>query len=447
VQGGNGLDPEEKNNRLNEEKAYKVASFNGIDVFWIRTDKFKTCSINIFFLDNLTNENAALNALVPAVMRRGCARYPTFRDISMRLEELYGASFDCGVSKKGEVHIIQFYMEFLADKYAESGAGQFDNGLGLLNEIINAPLLKDDAFSKEYVDLEKDNLKNLILNRVNDKMQYSLERCFEEMCKNEPFGIYEYGRTSDLDAITPETLYGHYRSMMRTFPMKVYITGEVEESSIMKLVAKLSSLDRGEVKKMTSPEIFKKETSPSEVTERMNISQGKLTLGFRTNIPSGSPDYYALMVYSSILGGGVHSKLFQNVREKASLAYYAFSRLEKFKGLMIISSGIEFANKDKAKEIILKQLDDMKNGKITDEEFEATMKSIETGLKSLRDSQMPIVDFNLGQEVAGTDDSFDNIIEKVCKVGRDDVIRVAGNIKLDTVYFLTSEEGVKNEES
>jgi len=172
----------------------------------------------------------------------------------------------------------------------------------------------------------------------------------------------------------------------------------------------------------------------------VSVNQGKLCLGFRTNTPPGSKDYYKLLVYNSILGGGLHSKLFQNVREKAGLAYYAFSRLEKFKGLMVVSCGIEIKNKDKALEIIYKQLDEIKNGNISDYEYEASIKSIETGIKSLKDIQLQIVDFYLSQYIAETDDTPDDVIENVKKVTKKDVVDIAERIKLDTVYFLTSKE-------
>jgi len=171
----------------------------------------------------------------------------------------------------------------------------------------------------------------------------------------------------------------------------------------------------------------------------MSVSQGKLSLGFRTGTAPNDNDYYSLLVYNGILGGGIHSKLFQNVREKASLAYYAFSRLEKFKGLMVISSGIEIQNRKMAEDIIMDQLKEIENGNITDYEYSSTLKAIETGIKSLKDSQLHIVDFYLSQVVGGTEDTLDGIIGKIKKVTRQDVIDISKRIKLDTVYFLTAE--------
>jgi len=221
-------------------------------------------------------------------------------------------------------------------------------------------------------------------------------------------------------------------------PVYVFISGDFNDDKTGYIIDKLKQINRREIKKIQPTIVERHVSQVREVVERMNVNQAKLSVGFRTNIEPNSENYYKLMLYNSILGGGIHSKLFQNVREKNGMAYYVFSRLEKFKGLMVISAGIEISNKDKAYEVIVKQLEDMKNGNISDYEFESSIKSIETGIKSLKDSQLQIVDFNLSQIIAGAKDSPDDIIEKVKKVSRQDVIDIANCIEMDTVYFLTS---------
>lgn len=422
---------------LIEEQAVKIAAFNGIEVYSIKSGKFKTNSINIFFIDNLSKENASKNALVPAVLRRGCKSHKTFRDIALYLENLYGASFDCGVSKKGEQQIAQFYIDFLSDTYAEKNSGQFEKTLELLMEIITNPYLENGKFVNDYINQEKDNLSKLIEGRVNDKMQYSLDRCFEEMCNDEPFGIYEYGTVKDVGAIENENLFRHYNKMIGTYPAQVYIAGNFSDSMTEKAIDALKMLKRGDILKTGKASAAREVTSVKNITEHMSVNQSKLCLGLRTNIPAGNEDYNALMICNGILGGGMHSKLFQNVREKASLAYYAFSRLEKFKSLMVMSAGIEAANRDKTIEIMLKQLEDIRKGDISDYEHTSTLKTLETGFKSIRDSQMQMVDFYLGRNMTGTSESIDATIEKLKKVKREDIVRVANNIKLDTIYFLS----------
>lgn len=423
---------------LHGERLSKITSFNGIDVYHIMMDKFKTNTINFFFCDNITRESASLNAMIPAVLRRGCEGFPTFRDIALYLESLYGAVFDCGVTKKGELQIIQFYIEFVSDRYTGKASNIFEKSFELLEKVVTKPVLDNGVFKQEYVDQEKENLKNLIEARVNDKLQYAVEKCYEEMCKDEPFGIHEYGFIDELKKIDANSLYKQYEYMLETLPLTVFITGNIDEESIGKIIERLKNIKRKNVKSINASIINKMVNQVKHVTEKMNINQGKLSMGFRTETAPDSKDYYPLLVYNGILGGGVHSKLFQNVREKASLAYYAFSRLEKFKGLMVISSGIEVDNKDRAVDIIQKQLDEIKAGNVSDYEYESTIKAIETGVNSLKDNQMHIVDFFLSQLLVGTTENLDTIVQKVKQVTKKDVIDVSNKVKLDTVYFLTT---------
>ncbi len=421
-----------------DNQVFEIASFSGIKVYQIKTDKFKTNSVNIFFHDNLSKENASKNALLPAVLRRGSVHYPTIQDISLKLEELYGATFDCGITKKGENQIIHFYLDFISDKYANGEADLTKKAFELLFEIITEPVTEKGVFKKEYLEQEAKNLKELIESRVNDKVQYAVDKCLEVMCENEPFGIFDYGNIEDIGSINESNLFEHYKYFLETLPVYVFISGDINEEKTGYIIDKLKQIKRGNIKKIQEVSIESHVSKVREITEQMNVNQAKLSIGFRTNTAPNSENYYKLMLYNSILGGGIHSKLFQNVREKNGMAYYVFSRLEKFKGLMVISGGIEISNKEKAYEVIMKQLEDMKNGNISDYEFESSVKSIETGITSLKDSQLQVVDFNLSQIIAGTKDSPDDIIGKVKKVTRQDVMEIAKNIEMDTVYFLTS---------
>ncbi|TYQ13049.1 UNVERIFIED_CONTAM: putative Zn-dependent peptidase [Acetivibrio alkalicellulosi] len=418
----------------------EVASFKGIKLFWIKTQKFKTNSINIFFHDNLSRDRASKNALLPAVLRRGSKEFPSIRDISNYLEELYGTSFDCGVTKKGENQIIQFYIEYISDKYANSDVDLTKKAFDFLIKIITEPLLENGAFIDEYVKQEIKKLSELISSRVNDKMHYAVERCLEEMCSEEPFGIYDYGNLEDLKSINKDNLFEHYIEFIETLPMYVFISGDLKPNQIEYIKDSLIKLKRGKEIEILKNEKETVVNNVKDIIERFDVSQGKLSLGFRTNIYPKQEDYYKLLVYNSVLGGGIHSKLFQNVREKEGLAYYAFSRLEKFKGLMVISSGIEILNRDRAIDVIKNQLDEIKRGNITDYEYDAAIKSIETGIKSLKDSQLQLVDFYLSQFIATTNDKPDAIIEKVKSVSKEDIIEIASKIILDTVYFITNKE-------
>jgi len=420
------------------EKLHKISEINGMRVYNIKSNRFKTNTINIFFQDNLNKDSVALNALFPSVLRRGCKGLPTIKDINLYLEELYGAVFDCGIVKKGEKQIIHFYFEYVADKYTSDSHRNFEKALNFLLNMIYKPALQGGSFNEQYVEQEKSNLKMLIESRTNDKVQYALDRCYELMCKDEPFGLYEYGTVKQIENITSNELYKHYKEKVATLPIDIFITGELNDSDIELLKKSLNSIDRGAPKGLTTSIVKKYVDKVSYFEDAMDVNQAKLSLGFRTNITSNEDDYYALLVYNGVLGGGMHSKLFQNVREKAGLAYYVFAGLEKFKGLMIIGSGIDIKERDHAKELILKQLDEIQEGNITDYEFESTIKSLETGVQSLKDSQLQVVDFYLSQLISETNDTLEGLLDKIKRVTKQEVIDIAKKIQLDTMYFLTS---------
>ncbi|KNY24931.1 M16 family metallopeptidase [Pseudobacteroides cellulosolvens] len=257
--------------------------------------------------------------------------------------------------------------------------------------------------------------------------------------QGEPFEIYENGFIEDLNKIQEADLFNHYKYILESLPMKVFISGDVDDSKVQSAIAKLKNLKRSNIKDLSQPVINKPKKDTNFVTEKLDVSQGKLSIGFRTNTAPNEKDYYSLVVCNSILGGGIHSKLFQNVREKESLAYYAFSRLEKFKGLMMISCGIEISKKDKAHELILKQLEEIRQGNISDYEYDSSIKSIKTGLESLKDSQLAIVDFYLSQKISNTNDTLKSLYEKFEAVTRGEIVNAAKKVEIDTVYFLTSE--------
>lgn len=421
-----------------EEKLCRLFEKNGIAVYNINSDRFKTNTINIFFQDNLNKDSVALNALFPSVLRRGCKGLPTIKEINLYLEKLYGAVFDCGIVKKGERQIIHFYFEYISDKYTNDSQRNFEKAFEFLMNIIFRPELKDGTFNEQYVEQEKNNLKMIIEGRTNDKVQYSMERCYELMCMDEPFGLYEYGTVEQIDEITNDRLYEHYKKKIASLPAEIFVTGEIDDKDIAFIKEKLSKVERSTPQKLNSSIILKCVKDVREYEDKMDVNQAKLCMGFRTHVQPADNDYYALMVFSGLLGGGMHSKLFQNVREKAGLAYYVFAGLEKFKGLMVIASGIDINNKNTAQEIIMKQLDEIRLGNITEYEFEATLKSLKTGIMSLKDSQLYVVDFYLSQLINGTHDTMETLVEKINRVTVDDIIKVANKVQLDTVYFLTS---------
>ncbi len=411
---------------------------NGVRFNFIKNNKFKTSMIGVFFSTPMTAKNVSINALIPAILRRGTEKLSTMKEISKKLESLYGAKFDCGVSKKGENQIIRFYGEAVNKKYTGTNQDTLGELADLINDVIFNPILDKGKFKADYVSQEKEQVKDIIESRKNDKVQYALERCYELMFEGEPFGLCEFGTTDRIDKITDDELMNGYRDMLNDYQVDVVVSGDLTEEEYKNIISKFKfsprkALEIEEPKKVNVEKV-------KDYTEKFDINQGKLSLGYRVNIDTNSDDYYKMLVYNGILGGGVQSKLFQNVREKNSLAYYAFSRYEKIKSVMGISCGIEIPNHQKALDTILEQVEDMKNGKITVEEYETTLKTLENSLNSMRDEQAQMLDFNYTQILLGSNKTLEEIIENVKKVQISDVVDVAKYVELDTIYFMTGNE-------
>lgn len=408
---------------------------SGVRANLIKNDKFKTNMLGVFFSVPMTKENASVNALIPAVLRRGTNTYPTMKEISKKLESLYGAKFDCGISKKGENQIIRFYGEIINPKFIKDGKNIFSEFADVIKDVIFNPILEDGSFKSDYLSQEKEQVKDIIESRKNDKVQYALERCYELMFEGEPYGISEFGTIPQIEKITKEELTKSYYNMLKNYQVDIVLAGDIENSEFLEIVNKFNFEPREELVIKTNETVNVSEVKNH--TETFDINQGKLSLGYRVNIDTNSDEYYKMFVYNGILGGGVQSKLFQNVREKNSLAYYAFSRFDKIKSVMGISCGIEIPNYQKALDTILEQVEDMKKGNISDYEINTTKKTIENSLNSMRDEQSQMLDFNYTQILTGTNRTLEEIIENVKKVTIEDVISVASKVELDTIYFMT----------
>lgn len=410
----------------------------GVRANLVRTDKFKTNMLGVFFSVPMTFENASVNALIPAVLRRGTNTYPTMREISKRLEELYGAKFDCGISKKGDIQVIRFYGEIVNRKFVGESRDIFSEFADVIRDVIFNPVLDGGLFKKDYVSQEKAQVKDIIESRKNDKVQYALERCYEIMFDGEPYGVSEFGTVEGVERVTDDELIKAYYDMLNNYQVDIVLAGDISDEEFNGIVSKFNFEPRNELKIEPNKIVHVDEVKNS--TEIFDINQGKLSLGFRVNLEVNTDDYYKMLVYNGILGGGVQSKLFQNVREKNSLAYYAFSRFEKIKTIMGISCGIEMQNYQKALDTILEQIEDMKNGNISEYEYNTTIKTLENSLNSMRDEQSQMLDFSYTQILTGNNRTLDDIISNLRNVSVKDVVEIADKIELDTVYFMTGKE-------
>lgn len=410
-----------------------------INLYVIPDKKFKTVYISYCFHRDL-DDNYTYNALVPAILKRGCEGYEDQKKIGAYLEEQYGALFDVGVQKRGERQILRFTMDLVNEDFVGKD-GLLAQALYFLNRIITKPVLEGSMFKSDYVNQERENLKNRILAMINDKMQYSMERCIQEMCRGEKYARYVLGSIDDLASLDPEKLFDVYKDIIKTSPLDIFIVGDVDAEKVATLVNNSLDLERSQIKLIPETMIKKIGLKRREVVERMDVSQAKLNIGFRTNVSVNQDEYFPLVLYSGILGGGPHSKLFKNVREKSSLAYYAFARLEKHKGLMLIGSGIDPKNYEQTLDIIMEQVEDIKHGRISDTEFTASVNAITTSLRAAKDDQGQLVDYYLGNAVTEARYTLEDFISEIQKVKPEDVVDVSRKVKVDTVYLLSPEEG------
>ena len=315
----------------------------GIKLHTIKTDKFKTNLIAVFLSKKLERENVTKNALIPAILRRGSKILKTQEEISKTLEEMYGASFDCGIDKTGDNQVIRFYIETVNDNYLPKKENNLEKSIQTLLEIVFNPYEENGKFKKDYINQEKENMKKRIESRKDNKARYSLDRCIEEMYKDKPYGLYKLGYSKDLEKIDEENLYSYYKDLINTCKIDIFVSGPIDENiiKILKEDKILNSLNEREAEyNKLELEQKKKIEKENIVIEKMEVTQGKLLVGLDVDINDNKSKAIA-MVYNNILGGSANSKMFQNVREKAHLAYVANSMYYKYKGNIIVNSGIE----------------------------------------------------------------------------------------------------------
>ena len=413
----------------------------GIKLHTIKTEKFKTNLISVFLSMPITRENVTKNALISAILRRGSMNMPTLLEINKTLEEMYGASFDNGIDKTVDNQILKFYIETINDNYIpHNGENMLKTSIEKLLDIVFNPLIKDGGFNENYVKQEKENIKRIIKGKTDNKAMYATERCIEEMYKNESFGLYKYGYIEDLENIDAKNLYKYYKKMISTCKIDIFISGNVDEQTaeILKENENIKKLQ--ERKPKTTFEVSRKEkVEEKEIIEQMDVTQGKIVIGMDLTLEDIKQKYDAI-VYNAILGGTANSKMFQEVREKASLAYSAGSTYLRYKGNIFIKCGIEIKNYKKALEIIRKQLKDMQNGIFTDEDIENAKKSIISGIRSIDDEQDTEITYFFGQELTNEKISTEEYIKNIEKVAKEDIIKIANSLQINTIYFLKNKE-------
>ena len=425
-------------------EVFRRELFPGVWLRTVHTDKFKSSYLSLTLMAPLDPETASANALVPHVLRRGTARHPDLESLSAALDELYGGAVEPLVRKKGETQCVGFAASFLDDAYALEGEPILEPAAALLGELLLEPYTRDGAFCPDYTAGERQNLVDRIRAQINDKRSYATQRLVQEMCRGEAFGVDKLGDEAHAAAITPQSLWQRYQELLSTAAVEVYYCGSADPDRVEgALRAALAALPVNgercdpdcEVRLHAGPE-------PRVVEEALDVTQGKLAMGFRTGgLTCWEEDYPALAMCSAVFGGTTLSKLFLNVREKLSLCYYASSTLEKMKGLLLVSSGIEFDKYETARDEILAQLEAVRRGEIEDWELEGARRTLISGHLATLDDQGRQEEFWLGQAAAGLDSTIPQLAARFETVTREQVAAAARKLELDTIYFLKGKEG------
>lgn len=423
----------------------------GVELTCLRSDKFKTACLSLSLLTQLKRETASMNALIPLVLRRGTTQYPDMEALSRKLDELYGTAIEPVVRRIGEIQCIGFYASIPETDFLPGRQDVLCDTAELMGQLLLSPVTRGGLLLPDYVESEREKMAELIRSRVNDKRGYAMLRCMEEMCCYEDYAVSRFGSEADCESIHYQKLTRHYRSILQTSPVEIFYCGRADSRRVARVFRDaLSMLPRGEIDYDIGTDVRMNavEAQPRYVEEEMNVSQGKLVIGFRLGDVMEEPDIAAIYVFNSVFGSGSTSKLFVNVREKLQLCYYAGSSVDIHKGIMLVSSGIEFDKFDAAKAEILSQLDEMKNGNITDDELNAAKSGIASALRSGMDSQGELEGFFLSQTLAGLDYGPMELAQLVEEVTKDNVVSVAKSVECDLVYFLKgSGEAAEDEET
>lgn len=412
------------------------------NIYKINSEKFKSIYFSINFTMPVNKRQISENALLSAVLGKSNKKFKTQKEIQMYLYSLYGANFDIGIEKFGDLYNIEFRGECINKKYLPNNTDVVNEVLEFLYDAIYNPNVLNGAFDEEVVEREKDFILNKIREVKDDKLRYGIRKMEELMCKDEPFSTYVYGDEDDIYKITSSDLYKRYNEVISNSCITFIISGnllgyeDIEEkvNNIFnnKLVSKLNYKELIYNQKLNHIQ--------EVVEESQQTTQSVLSYGLRIN-NSNSNDFYKLSVYNALLGGTPSSKLFQNFREKESLAYTVRSRYYRFKDIIIIYAGIQKENYEKAKLVLENEINKIKDGEISDEEFEASKKSIISDLKEWNDSKIALSKMFISNLFSLKNDSLtlEQMVDKFEKVTKQDIIDIASKITIEKIYFLGGE--------
>lgn len=412
-----------------------ISILPGVTLRCARVDRFKQGCLSFQIVRPMSREEAGMNALIPAILLRGTKKHPDLRSITLRLDDLYGASVGTQVRRVGDYQTTGLYCGFVEDRFAMAGDRILAPMVDFLREILLEPVMEGEGFSRSFVESEKKNLIATIESELNDKRAYAMNRMIRSMCKADSFGIPRLGEKELVAAIDPKSAYDHYQNILRTSRIDVFYVGTAEAETVADLLKPLlNAIDRDYVN-LPGQTAFC-DAGGEDLVEEMDVAQGKLCMGYVTPITNRSEDFVAMQIMNTIFGAGMTSKLFMNVREKLSLCYSIGSGYYGSKGLVTVSAGIDFSKEQQARDEIAQQLDAVRAGDISYEELTSAKEALLSSLRGTHDSPGAIEGYYSTGALSGMGMTPEVYMEKVNAVTVEQVAEAARTLKLHTTYFL-----------
>ena len=414
---------------------HTVELFPGVTLRCYPDQRFKHGCLSVQLVRSMCREEAACNALLPAVLLRGCNSCPDLRDITLRLDDLYGASVGTLVRRVGDYQTTGFFASFIEDRYAMEGDAVLAPMVAFLKELLLDPVRENGVFRADYVEGEKKNLISPIESQINDKRAYAMEQMMRRMCREDTFGLSRLGEKEDVAAITPESLFAHYEKILRTSRIDVFYVGSAPASQVAELIKDLlGGIERDYV---NLPEQTGFHSCPGgSYEQQMEVNQGKLCMGFVSPVTIRDRDFVAMQLLNMVFGGGMTSKLFMHIREKLSLCYAIGSGYHGSKGIFSVSAGIDSNKKQKVQEEVMAQLEACRRGQITEEELNAAKQALRSGLLSTPDAPASIEGYYASAALSGLPLTLEAYMSAVEQVTVEQVAQAAKSLELHTVYFL-----------
>lgn len=416
-----------------------IYRMKGYTLHLIPTKKFKTMSISLRLQSPLTKETTTLRTLLTFVLISATRKYPSTKAIARFLDENYGATLSSNIGTKGKSHIINISSGFVNEKFLPEKENLLMKQIQLISDLFYDPLFIDDAFDEAIVKQKKKELKERLQANKDDKFSYSLDKLFEYMGHDQILGVSSNGYDDDIDQITAKELYDYMQKCIREDEKHVYVVGDIDENVVNVFQKYLQFPENNN--DFPSTYIYQ---SPRhdllEMIEIQDVTQSKLNIGYQINCDFLSPQHYAMTVFNALFGGFSQSRLFKIVREENSLCYYVSSSYDAFNGIMVVNAGIDAHDYHKTLELIAKQLKDIQNGNISEEEIAIAKGLLKNALEKTNDEASSMIALSYNRDITHKKETNAEYIQKLLNVQKEEIIAIANQVKIDTVFFLTGKD-------